>query len=403
MSAAQATLRADARTISLVSVAHALSHFLQLNIAPLFPVIKDDLGVSYAALGLTTGIFYAVSGVCQTLAGFAVDRFGARRVLTAGLVLCTLGALIAGFAHSYPMLILAALVGGLGNSVFHPSDLAILNHRVNPARIGHAYSSHSIAGNFGYAITPIFSVTVASLWGWNAALLAGAALGALVVAWALVGREWIEVPAAPRRADGKPRDLREDVKRLTSTPVLMCFAYFVLVGIVFIAIQTFGVSALIKVYGVSAALASSVLTAYMLGGAAGIFTGGFIAGKKFAPEHVAAGGMAVSASAMLVVALAVLPGTLLPVLFAVAGFASGMTQPSRDLIVRKTTPPGSAGSVYGFVYSGLDLGSILAPVYFGWLMDIDSPRAVFFTAVAVIAITILTVLRLPGRPAQGTG
>lgn len=397
MSAQAGTLRADARTISLVSVAHALSHFLQLNVAPLFPIIKDDLGVSYAALGLTTGIFYAVSGVCQTLAGFAVDRFGARRVLTAGLVLCVLGALIAGLAQNYAMLIVAAVVGGLGNSVFHPSDLAILNARVNPVRIGHAYSTHSIAGNFGYALTPIFSVAVASVWGWNAALLAGAALGAVVVAMAFIGRDWIEVPVSHARADGKPRNVREDVQRLLSAPVLMCFAYFVLVGIVFIAVQTFGVSAMIATYGISAALASSTLTAYMLGGAAGIFTGGFIAGKGIPPERVAAGGMAVSATAMLVVALVWLPGTLLPVLFAIAGFASGMTQPSRDLIVRKTTPPGSAGAVYGFVYSGLDLGSIVAPVYFGWLMDIGSPRAVFFTAVAVIAITILTVLRLPPR------
>lgn len=395
-----ATLRSDIQVMSLVSVAHALSHFLQLNIAPLFPLLKDELDVSYAALGLTTGIFYAVSGVFQTVSGFAVDRFGARRVLTGGLFLCVLGALIAGTAGSYNGLIVAALVGGLGNSVFHPSDFAIMNGRIDPTRLGYAFSSHSIAGNLGYAITPIFSVAVAAIWGWQAAILAGAAIGAVVVAAALLFGQLLDVPAvhaAQQTTLSASQRLRDDVRRLFSVPVLMCFAYFVFIGVVFIAIQTFGVSAMTTVYGISAALASSVLTAYMFGGSAGILTGGYVAAKGFRPDRVAASGMLIGALVMLLAGLAWLPGSALPALFAMAGFASGVTQPSRDLLVRQTTPPGSTGSVYGFVYSGLDLGSILAPVYFGWLMDLRLAQWVFFSAVIVMLVTIMTVLRLPAR------
>jgi len=131
-------IRQDVKTISLVALAHGISHFFQIATAVVFPLIKDDLGVSYVALGGTVALYYVVSGICQTAAGFAVDRYGARRVLFFGLVFSTAGALIAGLSQSYAMLVAAAVVGGIGNSVFHPSDFAILNSRVSAARLGFA-------------------------------------------------------------------------------------------------------------------------------------------------------------------------------------------------------------------------------------------------------------------------
>ena len=140
------TLGQSARIIGLVSLAHGLSHFYQIATAVVFPLIKDDLGVSYALLGATVALYYTVSGICQTIAGFAVDRFGARRVLFGGLALATAGAVLAGTAQSYAMLLVAAFVGGVGNSVFHPCDFSILNARVDKARLGYAFSWHGIAG-----------------------------------------------------------------------------------------------------------------------------------------------------------------------------------------------------------------------------------------------------------------
>ena len=96
--AAARPLREDAKVIGLIASAHSLSHFYQLCIPVLFPLIKADLGVSYAELGAATALYYVVSGLCQTLAGFAVDRFGARRALLAGLALCSAGMLLAGLA-----------------------------------------------------------------------------------------------------------------------------------------------------------------------------------------------------------------------------------------------------------------------------------------------------------------
>ncbi|MDA1118851.1 MAG: MFS transporter, partial [Proteobacteria bacterium] len=166
MSAAAESLCQDVKVIGLVALAHGLSHFFQIATAVLFPLIKDDLGVSYTALGGTVALYYTVSGICQTLAGFAVDRYGARRVLYSGLALAVAGALLAGLSQNFAMLVVAAVVGGLGNSVFHPVDFSILNARVHKNRLGYAFSWHGIAGYLGYAAAPAYGIAMATAFGW---------------------------------------------------------------------------------------------------------------------------------------------------------------------------------------------------------------------------------------------
>jgi len=398
MSAHAHSLARDTKIIGLVALAHGLSHFYQIVTGVLFPFIREDLGVSYAALGATTAAYYVVSGVCQTLAGFAVDRFGARRVLFGGLTLCVAGALLAGLARSYEILLLAALVGGLGNSVFHPCDFSILNAKVSSQRLGYAFSWHGIAGFFGYAAAPAFGIGLAAGFGWRGALLIAALLGGVLVLLLAAQRESLYVEPADSRRAASHGGLAEDLRVLASPAVVMCFGYFILIAVGFIAIQTFGVATMIALYHANAALASAALTAYLLGAAAGIFTGGFLATRFPRHDLVAVTGMVFSATFVLVIAGAWLPASMLPVLFAAAGFAGGATNPSRDLIVRANTPAGATGKVYGFVYSGLDVGSMATPVFFGWLLDHGQPAAVFYSVVVASVLTIMTVLNLPRRP-----
>jgi MFS transporter, FSR family, fosmidomycin resistance protein len=388
------TLKSDARIIGLVSLAHGLSHFFQIATAVVFPLIKDDLGVSYEKLGLTVAIYYIVSGVFQALSGFAVDRFGARKMLFVGLGLATAGAFLAGMAHSYEMLLVAAVVGGLGNSVFHPCDFSILNARVNKNRLGYAFSWHGIAGYLGYAAAPAYSIAMATAFDWRAALLGAGVLGVAVIAFLLLHRESVYVePADRRRMEGT--GLTADLKVLASAPVMMCFFYFVFVAVGFVAMQNFGTATLVMLYGASAQLAATGLTAYLLGGAAGILTGGFVAVRSSRHDLVAVSGMAVSAAFTFVLASGWSSHAMLPALLAAMGFSSGITNPSRDLIVRNSTPPGSTGKVYGFVYSGLDVGSMVTPVFFGWLLDHGRASTVFFSVVVALALTVGTVLNLP--------
>jgi MFS family permease len=184
---------------------------------------------------------------------------------------------------------------------------------------------------------------------------------------------------------------------LASAPVLMCFGYFVFIAVAFVAMQNFGMVTMGMLYGASPALASTALTAYLLGGAAGIFTGGFVAVRATRHDLVAVTGMAASAGFMFVLASVWIPAAMLPVFLAAAGFATGITNPSRDFIVRGATPAGATGKVYGFVYSGLDVGSMVTPVFFGWLLDRGQADAVFYTVVVALVLTIGMVLNLPGR------
>ena len=387
-------MRNDAAVIGLIALAHGTSHFFQLALAPLFPFIKDELGVSYAALGFVVALFYALSALAQPIAGFIVDRFGGRAVMIGGIGLLALGTLIQATAGSYAVLVAGAALAGLGNSVFHPADFSILNARVAAARLGHAYSAHGMAGSLGYAAAPLFSGGLGALFGWHTALFAVAGVGFAVFLVVLLGRTLL---ATEPEKPGEARVSSGDASVLFSAPVMMCFLYFVVYCAGLAGLQSFSVSAMTVQYGVTAALASSALTAYMVGSAAGIFAGGFIAGRTQRHDRVAAAGLMAGAATILVVALELVAGSALPAMLAAAGVAVGATGPSRDLIVRASTPPGATGRVYGFVYSGLDIGSLATPVFYGWLMDRGFPQGVFFGVFGFTVLAIFTVLQLPGR------
>lgn len=385
----------NATVIGLVSVAHGVSHFYQIIVAPLFPFIKDDLGVSYAALGFAMTLFYAASALCQPVAGFVVDRLGARNVLIGGLALMVAGIALVGVSGSYAMLVCGMLLAGLGNSVFHPADFTILNTRVEAARLGYAYSAHGMGGSIGYAAAPLFSASLGVAFGWHAALLAGAGVGLVVLVVLLLNAPRLDVPSHAKTHGSKA--VSDDMRVLFSAPVMMCFLYFVIYCCALAGVQHFSIAAMTVQYGVSAAFASTAVTSYMAGSAAGILAGGFIATRASRHDIVAMTGIAAGAGCMLVIATGEVAGLFLPALFGLAGFSLGATGPSRDLIVRASTPPGATGRVYGFVYAGLDVGSLATPVLYGWLLDHGMPQGVFYVVFGFLVLAIFTVMQLPGR------
>lgn len=381
-------MKNDATVIGLISFAHGMSHFYQLLLAPLFPFIKDELGVSYAALGFLVALFYTLSGLLQPLAGFVVDRYGARSVLLAGVSFFVAATLVMGFSTSYAMLALGAALGGIGNSVFHPADFAILNARVSSARLGYAFSAHGVVGYVGYAVAPVFSVAIGAALGWQAALLAGAVLGVGVLVLLLLNSRQLVIEAQPR----KKASIKTEAGVLFAAPVVLCFVYFTVFAAGLAGLQSFGVSAMVEQYRIAATSASSALTGYLVSAALGILAGGFVAARTTRHDFVAAAGMGVSALAILAVAMNLVPGAALAAALAISGFASGVVAPSRDLIVRASTPPGAAGRVFGFVYSGLDVGAFATPVFYGWMLDHGMPHAVFYTIFAFTFAAMLTVL-----------
>jgi MFS family permease len=198
--------------------------------------------------------------------------------------------------------------------------------------------------------------------------------------------------------DTRGRGAVAEARLLLSAPILSAFAYFALIATALIGVQTFGVTGLMRVYDTPLALATAALTAFLLGGVGGILVGGFLADHTRRHDIVAVTGLVAAATFMTLLATGALAPSLLPVILAVTGFCHGATGPSRDMLVRAATPPGASGKVFGFVYSGLDLGSCVTPLAFGWLLDHGDPRALF------AAVAVLMLHRRAGppeRPARG--
>lgn len=388
----------DFRVIGLIGAGHLISHFLQLALPPLFPILRTELDVSWAALGAISSVFYGVSAVAQAVAGFVVDRLGARRVLLAGMTLMGVAIALGGLASSYWTLLVVAALAGLGNSVFHPADYSMLNSSVSARRIARAYSIHQLSGNAGWVLAPLVVGTVAHVAGWRAALMTAgglALLGMLILATQTRG---LGTPAPASAAPAVKRPgVAADLRVLLAVPIMMAFGYFALLTTSTMGIQTFAVPALGLIYDAPLTLATGALTVYLFGNATGILTGGFLADRATRHDLVAAAGVTCAAALTLVLASGALPLSTIAIAMAAMGFSMGITAPSRDMLVRAATPRGSSGKVFGFVYSGLDLGSLVAPPVYGWLLDRGQPRAMFVVIAAVMFVMIVTVIQVRRR------
>lgn len=383
------SFRRDARVMGLVGVAHGLSHFFQLALPPLFPLLRAEFDASWTLLGALVGVFYAASAVTQFCAGFVVDRIGARPVLLSGIVLLAGGTLLASFAPGFWWLVPIVMLMGIGNGVFHPADFAILNANVAPGRLGYAYSMHGLFGNLGYALAPVLSFGLGAALGWREALALMGSIGVIVLGVLATQRTYLE---SHRATDTQQQSLRGSLQLFRQAAILACFGYFVVQTTATVGMQTFAGSALNLAFGTPLALANSAVTAYLLGGSAGILVGGFLAARTMRHDRVAAGGLAIAALLTGLVATGLVVAAVLP-LFAAIGFAAGATGPSRDLIVKSATPKGAAGRVYGFVYSGLDFGATLGPLWFGLMLDHGLAREMFVVIGALLAIAIMTVVQ----------
>jgi FSR family fosmidomycin resistance protein-like MFS transporter len=387
-------LRQDARVITLVGLAHGTSHFYHVILAALIPWLKPEFGLSYSELGLLMTAFFVVSGVGQAMAGFVVDRLGARTVLFGGIALLGLSALLLSSAHSYPQLMLGALLAGCGNSVFHPADYTLLNQRVSKARLAHGFSVHGISGNIGWALSPLFLTFVAGRTDWRTALLSAAWLPLLVLALLVWNRHALrpELAAPPVAGKSAASGDASAFGFLRLKVVWMCFAFFLISAVALAGIQTFAATSLVSLYGMSLGAATSAYTCYMFASAAGMAYGGFLGAGSRHHDRIIMLAFASAAVLALVLAAAVVPAWMAVVLMGLIGLVTGISGPSRDLMIRGAAPANATGRVFGVVYSGLDSGLALGPLLFGALMDAHHPAGVFVLIGVFQALVILTTL-----------
>jgi len=400
--------RNDWRIIILIGLVHASSHFMQLLLPALYLSLSAEFGFDFVQLGLLVSVFFVVSGVGQASSGFVVDRIGPVPVLMFGLACFVLSALMIGAANGYVMLMLGAVLGGVGNSIFHPADYSILNHRVSNSRLGHAFSAHGLTGNLGWALTPVFISTITLLAGWRVATFAAAAVVALMLTWVYLWRQLLQgLPllgigpavhqtakttadqtaanqtmvgattssaavhdASAHRRRSAPIQPSITLGDLLGQPALWgAFLFFALTSIGFSAVQQYTIPLFTGLYQVDELMAGSTVSAYMIAAACGMAAGGFLVSASAASERVVAISLVFSGVLLALLAVGGMPMTAAVALIALAGFCSGVAAPSRDMLVRRVTPKGATGSVYGLVYSGMDVGMALGPVFFGLMLD----------------------------------
>lgn len=392
-SVASKSLRSDATTICVVALAHATSHFFQLLLPPLFPWLAKEFSLSFTQLGGLATLFYVVSAGGQAVAGFVVDRVGTRVVLFCGLALFVLAALIGANANGYSMLLLVALLSGCGNSFFHPVDYSIINQRVSPSRVGHAYSAHGLSGTLGYASSAFTMVLLASQFGWRNALYSAAVFAILILAITYVFRDAIDTRhiVRERALQARAANTHEHALAFMRLPaVWLCFAFFFVLTFNGSALQNFSAPALSAIAGIDITVAAGALTGYYVFNAVGQLGGGFVVSRRWLdPERVIAYSLMFSAVMLTVAGAGAIPAHALLACVMLSGLGTGIAGPSRDLLIKQATPVGATGRVYGMVYSGLDAGLAVSAPMFGFFIDHELPRAVFYGAAVALCGSML--------------
>ncbi len=382
------------RSLSLISAAHFVSHYYMLVLPMLFPFLKDRLGVGYIELGLALTVFSVVTGLTQAPVGYLVDRVGARKILIAGLMLGGLSLILLAFTLNYGWLLVCALLLGLGNSVYHPADYALLSANMDEAHMGRAFSVHTFAGYLGAAVAPaIVAVLLLTVGGLGALMISG--LFGIITGLVLLA---MPIPEASAARQGNAAD---GGKVSVVTPMIMALmVFFMLLGLSISGISNFGVVALMGGYDASLSLANTALTGYLGAASLGVLAGGFLADRITRHDLVAAVCYSINAAMVAAIALTMPAAAVLVATLTLAGFLSGMIAPSRDMMVRKAAPAGAAGRAFGIVTTGFNIGGIVSPLLFGWIMDTGVPRWVFGATAVFMALTVLLTLAIDRRAAR---
>jgi MFS family permease len=381
------------RTLAAVSTAHWVSHFHMFVLPMLFPFLKEQLGVGYIELGFALTVYAVTSGLTQAPIGYLADHIGARKILLMGITLGGLALIMLGLHLSYPWLIASAVLLGLANSVYHPANYAILSAHMNEARMGRAFSIHTFAGFLGGAVAPAIVAMLVATIGGHGALIVTGAVGPLVALLLLV----VGIPDASA-ADRRMASMDAPRRNILTPALLVLTIFFMLLNLSNAGIGNFGVVALMSGYGVAFSTANIALTAYLGASAIGVLAGGFLADHTRRHGQVAAACFAVNAAIVLVIATIGLPPLLLTAAMASAGFLGGVIAPSRDMLVRNAAPSGAAGRAFGIVSTGFNIGGIVSPLLFGWIMDQNSPHWVFGASVVFMVLTVLLALATERRP-----
>ncbi len=390
------TLGSEIRILSLIGTGHFMSYFYNLTLPLLITFLATDYSYTPAQLGVFIAAFAIAAAVAQLPVGLLVDKIGAHAILFAGLTLEAFSIGAMAFADSYTLLVALAISAGLGHSVFHPADYAIMNASIDESRIGRAFSMHTVTGTAGSALAPIMITFLAALWDWRLALIAVAGFGLLTAVAVASQAHILKDQVAGKKKPEKPlkrrpvRSAKANLRLLMTPSVLVLFAFFLVTTIVTSGIQAFGIFTLIELHSVAKTTASTALTSFLIASAFGVIVGGWIADKT--PRHglIATIAFLTTAVVLVVIGEVSMPVFALLAAFAGIGILQGLVKPARDMMVRAAMPPGTAGTIFAFMSTGRLIGSAITPIIVGLLITNGMTDKVFMMLAAFSVIGLAT-------------
>jgi FSR family fosmidomycin resistance protein-like MFS transporter len=383
-------LSRSTRVNLLIGNGHFLSHFYVLCLPPVFLAWQDAFGVSFAELGLTVALMSGTTAILQTPVGFLVDRHGARPYLIGGALLMSLSVAAMGLATSFWQILALATLSGIGNSVIHPSDYAILSGSVDKDRMGRSFALHTFSGNLGFSAGPPVMALLMVALGWRNSLVLVGLLGVPVVISIILQSGILKDHMRHESRHAGPTLSGREL--LLSRTMLLFFGFFLLGSMAGAGVQAWLITVLHTVKGMTLAAASTALTGYMAGSSAGVLVGGWFADNH--KRHVLSFAVTLTiVSAMLTLGVNWLasPGAFVIALMFASGLALGASRTPRDIMLKDAAPPGQIGKVFGFVSAGLPLGSAVTPVPFGFLIDRGHPELILVLVAVLLLLSLLCV------------
>lgn len=383
--------------LAQVSAAHLISHLHIMTVPALLPLLPGVMEVGFVELGIAIGVFNIITALVQIPLGFMVDRVGAKRMLLAALLLGAFSFGLVAAMPTYTCLLVAMALAGLANGVYHPADYSLLSRGMAPERMGRAFSVHTFSGFLGGALAPPVMIGVAMMLEprWAFAVAAGA--GLLVFALVAPGR----VPSEQEAAESSRTEQRPLATPLASLAILMLL--FMMLNLSTGSIEQFSVSALVGGFDVSLSDANRALTVFLFSTAFGVLAGGVLADLTQRHGSLAGIAFALAACLAMVVASVPLSPLMLALVLGATGFLAGVVAPSRDMLVRAASPAGAEGRTFGIVSTGFNIGGVVGPILFGFMLDRGWHTSLFWATATFMGITTLIVLYQEQRKIRSTG
>ena len=373
-----------------ISFSHLLNDTIQSLLSAIYPILKESFRLDFGQIGLITFVFQCTASLLQPVVGLYTDRRSRPFSLPVGMGITLTGLLLLSVAPTYPILLLAAGLIGIGSSIFHPESSRVAR-MASGGRHGFAQSIFQVGGNTGSAIGPLLAAAIVVPHGQSSiAWFSGVALLAIVVL-TFVSSWYSRHPATLAQRAGKrgvdhphPSLSRKRVVwSLVVLGVLVFSKHFYLAGI-----SSYYTFYLIDRFHVSVQAAQIYLFIFLFAAAAGIVIGGLV-GDRFGRKYV-----------IWVSILGVLPFTLaLPYVGLTATVALSIiigvvlsSAFSAIVVFAQELVPGKVGMISG-VFFGLAFGmGGLGAALLGQLADATSIEFVYKVCAFLPAIGLLTAL-----------